>query len=92
MIEQDREMAGNWFKPRKYGYGATPVTWQGWSLAGAYVAAVGLLTATLAVSGRNDLSVLAPFLAAVLAVTLALVLISRWKTDGAWRWRWGREP
>ena len=21
-----------WFRPKRYGYGATPITWQGWLL------------------------------------------------------------
>jgi hypothetical protein len=25
-------MAEYWFKPKRYGYGATPVTWQGWAV------------------------------------------------------------
>jgi hypothetical protein len=25
-------MARYWFRPRWYGYGATPVTWEGWVL------------------------------------------------------------
>ena len=34
-------MAGRpWFGPRRYGWGLTPISWQGWVLTGAYVAAV----------------------------------------------------
>jgi hypothetical protein len=35
-------MTPYWFKPKRYGYGATPVTWQGWALT---------LAATLVVAG-----------------------------------------
>ena len=42
-------MAGRpWFAPKKYGLGFTPVSWQGWVLTGAYVAAVFVLATTLA--------------------------------------------
>ena len=30
---QSRSMAKYWFKPKRYGYGATPVTWQGWMVS-----------------------------------------------------------
>jgi Fe-S cluster assembly ATP-binding protein len=30
-------MTGYWFKPKRYGNGATPVTWQGWALTGGAV-------------------------------------------------------
>jgi hypothetical protein len=37
-----------WFAPRRYGWGLTPVSWQGWALTAAYVAAVFALAITLA--------------------------------------------
>ena len=30
-----RRMMAVWFKPHRYGFGATPVSWQGWMLVGA---------------------------------------------------------
>jgi len=36
-----------WFGPRRYGWGLTPVSWQGWLLTGAYVVAVFVLAITL---------------------------------------------
>jgi hypothetical protein len=41
-------MAGPWFRPKRYGWGLTPATWQGWLVTGAYVAGVIVLGATLA--------------------------------------------
>jgi hypothetical protein len=37
-----------WFRPKKYGLGFTPASWQGWVVTGAYVAAVFVLATTLA--------------------------------------------
>jgi hypothetical protein len=37
-----------WFGPRRYGWGLTPISWQGWVLTGAYVVAVFVLAITLA--------------------------------------------
>ncbi len=31
-------MTRYWFKPKRYGYGATPVTWEGWAFTGLVVA------------------------------------------------------
>ena len=39
-----------WFGPKRYGWGLTPVSWQGWVLTAAYVAAVFALAVTLATS------------------------------------------
>lgn len=42
-------MAGRpWFRPKKYGWGFTPVSWQGWALTVGYVALVFGLSSTLA--------------------------------------------
>jgi hypothetical protein len=44
-------MAGRpWFEPKRYGWGLTPISWQGWVLTGAYVVAVFVLANTLAAS------------------------------------------
>jgi 4-hydroxybenzoate polyprenyltransferase len=80
-----------WFKPKRYGYGARPVTWEGWLLAllPAAVAVVGSWWLT-AHSRVDSIPLLGALLLVVLAMTAAVMLISRQKTDGPWRWRWGR--
>ena len=81
-------MTTYWFRPKQYGYGATPVTWQGWAITIAAVIVVFAATITL-----TTVSAVAPwFWAAVLiaaAVMAAPWVVSRRKTDGEWRWRWG---
>jgi hypothetical protein len=84
-------MARYWFKPHDFGYGATPVTWQGWALTASYVVITGLLTVVLVRSGRNDASVVVPFLAFVFVSTIALVVVARWKTEGGLALRWGKD-
>jgi hypothetical protein len=81
-------MAEDWFKPKRYGYGATPVTWQGW------VVTLGTVLAMLAVSlylrlTAKSLWALAALLMFDAAAVSALVIVSYRKTDGEWRWRWG---
>jgi O-antigen/teichoic acid export membrane protein len=81
-------MTTYWFRPKQYGYGATPVTWQGWAITLATMVVV--VAATVTVAGRTalDLSFWVA-VAVVFAAISALVTISRRKTDGDWRWRWG---
>lgn len=76
-----RVRPGYWFRPKLYGYGATPATWQGWVVTGAFSAAV----VALAAAGDPILLLFA------LLLVLWLVLVARRKTDGEWRWRWGRD-
>ena len=81
-------VSGFWFKPRRYGYGATPTTWQGWALVAAYV--VALWVTAMALIAPNHPRV-ALFLVATLAETALFLLVCRRKTEGAWHWRWGKE-
>lgn len=71
-----------WFKPKKYGYGATPSTWEGWSLIFLYIAFISYISFIYILN-----IILYIFL--FMISTLALVLISICKTRGEWCWRWG---
>jgi len=82
-------MARYWFKPRRYGYGATPVTWEGGALTVA-VAAIGAISvaAMNLLADRANFAVWIAWAAIIAAVVVSFVRISRQKTDGEWRWRW----
>lgn len=75
-----------WFKPKLYGLGAFPATWQGWALTLVYVGVMGGLGVMQ--DGAPD----ALWWAIVSIATLVFVVIAWRKTEGGWRWRWGREP
>jgi hypothetical protein len=81
-------MTTYWFKLKQYGYGSTPTTRQGWAVTIATaIVVVGASLLLPAVSGRGQLS-WTVLVVDALAVA-ALVIVSRRKTDGEWRWRWG---
>ena len=33
----------SWFRPKRYGYGLTPMKWQGWLLTGALVVLIAMV-------------------------------------------------
>ena len=80
---------GDWFPPKRYGYGAgLPFTWQGWVLLASYLVlvigiALGVATAEPPVQWGGAAEILA-------ATALLVVVISR-RTRGGFRWRWGEE-
>jgi hypothetical protein len=78
-------MTTYWFKPKRYGYGATPTTWQGWAMTLGTVFVMVAVSLYLRLTEQNLWALLAFDVLAL--VTLAV--ISRNKTDGEWRWRWG---
>ncbi len=81
-------MTEYWFRPKRYGYGATPVTWQGWAVTLAIVLAMVAMSLFLRLTERSHWALVALLtFDAVGIATLGIVCYR--KTDGEWRWRWG---
>ncbi|MGC1780026.1 MAG: hypothetical protein WBB34_18990 [Xanthobacteraceae bacterium] len=82
-------MATYWFKPKRYGYGATPVTWQGWAVTLGTLLVMVAVSLVLGLTERQSWE-LAAMLAFDAAALVSLFVVCRCKTDGEWRWRrWG---
>ena len=81
-------MTEYWFRPKRYGYGATPITWQGWAVTLGTVAAMVAVSLFLRLTERNywALAVMVGF--DVLAIVF-LFIVARRKTEGGWGWHWG---
>jgi hypothetical protein len=83
-------MTRYWFRPKRYGYGATPVTWEGWVLTGLAAAVIAGSVSLLIQNGRTHDLTMSLVWAAVVAIVIAfLVAVTKAKTEGGWRWRWG---
>jgi len=77
-----------WFRPKTYGYGATPTTWEGWAVTGAAVIVIAAAALLILNYGGRSLSAYIAFFAFEALVIAALWIVCRRKTDGEWRWRW----
>ncbi len=87
-------MGDYWFKPKRYGHGASPANWKGWAAIAGYMIATGvilwpwILSPALADAPQNPTGIVGTMV--VLAVaTLGFIWLCKVKTDGAWQWRWG---
>ncbi len=81
-------MSRFWFRPKAYGYGATPITWEGWAIVVVYIAVV--LAAVVRLSHHNNTLSTWLSAAAVIAVATGVMgFVGQQKTDGTWSWRWG---
>jgi hypothetical protein len=74
-----------WFKPKRYGYGASPANWQGWAATGLFVLLVGGANLLLRTTEKPHWAL---FGLDAIAVA-AFVILTKRKTEGEWRWRWG---
>ena len=70
-----------WFKPKRYGYGNVPSTWQGW----AATAAFGAFVVGAAAAAEHGAIPMLWALGGVAAATAAFISFAKYKTDGEWR-------
>ena len=83
-------MTRYWFRPKRYGYGATPTTWEGWALVLVFAVFMGGSIVVLErFAGSSNPVGLFVWAAVVGTGIWWLVHVSRDRTDGEWRWRWG---
>ncbi len=82
---------GYWFKAKLYGWGWTPVRWQGWLVVLAYIASMLTIVfiAEDSLPGNPDSG--SNFLTLALPVILltALLIIICYKKGEKPRWQWG---
>jgi hypothetical protein len=83
-------MNAYWFKPKEYGYGATPVTWEGWAVTVVTMVIVVMTSMLAPLFARGYSWGVTAFAIDALAI-LAFILIAKSKTEGEWRWRWGKK-
>ncbi len=87
-------MGDYWFKPKSHGYGASPANWKGWAATAGFIVVTlailwpWILSPSLA-SEQPSTAGLAATIAILAVATLGFVWLSKIKTDGAWKWRWG---
>ncbi|MBN1493399.1 MAG: hypothetical protein JW938_04565 [Candidatus Omnitrophica bacterium] len=81
-----------WFKPKQYGYGLQPITWQGWVatlIFALVIVACGFLTGALL--PHATVMQWALFVANVVILIMIFMMLFKDRTDGEVRWRWGRD-
>lgn len=75
-----------WFKAKRYGWGWTPATWQGWAVTAIYAGILVLLSLTLDEhSPPNEVGLM--FVLPLLILSAGFIVIA-WKTGEKPRWRW----
>jgi hypothetical protein len=77
-----RPRPGYWFRPKLYGLGAVPVTWQGWAATLLFLA-IAWAIGDLAQHRSSAWMVL------LVPAVLGFLWLCWVKTDGGWHWRWG---
>ncbi len=80
-----------WFRARRYGWGWTPVSIEGWLVVAAFLVALGLVTTVFVYQvrhGANPGAATLWFLVAIAILSGVLIAVC-WATGERPRWRWG---
>jgi hypothetical protein len=77
-----------WFKPKAFGYGATPATWEGWVIVAVYCLVVVGCVVAMTVR-KESFSTFLSSMATIAVATVVLIVVSVQKTDGTWGWNAG---
>ena len=73
-----------WFRPKIYGYGAYPTTWEGWLFI-VLIMVIFLIFLDLYTTTK---SIIYAYFSGFILVFLAYG--SKLKTKEEWKWRWGK--
>lgn len=73
---------GYWFVCKRFGFGATPATWQGWLSTALYVAVIALAAWRLPSQAWR--------LALIVPVTALFIVFVWTRTRDGFGWRWGK--
>ncbi len=78
-----------WFKRKRYGWGWTPVTWEGWVVLVIYVAII--LAAGFPIDDNSPTrEIIFTFALPIVLSTIAMIRICYKKGESP-RWQWGGE-
>lgn len=78
-----------WFVSKRYGWGWTPATWEGWFVIAAYLACTFLTVAVIEHFARIENNAVMIFLPLICIYTCVLFFICV-RTGEKPRWRWGK--
>lgn len=80
-----------WFRAKRYGWGWTPVTWQGWAVVAVYLLWTLFILEDSGHRSRTFFGGFAKFFPRGLLLTGLLIAVCYWKGEKP-RWSWGRRP
>ncbi len=85
-------MTKYWFKPKRYGWGFFPISWEGWLLT---LLLVALITLSAYLNGFSNPEITNEqglrFIFDLFILTAIFSIISKPKTKGELKWRWGSD-
>jgi hypothetical protein len=86
-MEQEKKL---WFKAKTYGWGWTPITWQGWAITLLYIVVSFLVFFRIDGNQQSVSDILVNFVFVEAFLTLLLIWVCYIKGEKP-HWSWGRK-
>ena len=83
-----------WFQPKSYGYGLTPISWEGWVATALFVLVLLLFAYLNKFFTIHTMKSTGPLLFVIEVFILSVIFMSlmKEKTKGELKWYWGNRP
>lgn len=78
-----------WFKAKRYGWGWTPATWEGWLVLALAIGAIVLFSRNAEVYASKPVDLMVQVVLPSVLTIAALITVC-WFTGEKPRWRWGK--
>ena len=82
-------MSKIWFTRKRYGWGWTPATWEGWAVLVVYFLLIVLLFRRANLSAYSTGDALMLFSLPCIVLTGILIAVAYWRGESP-RWQWGK--
>lgn len=79
-----------WFKRKRYGWGWTPVTWQGWAVLIAAIAAPVLVAFTFPADPEQPTLFQKILFGCSIVYSIASIVLANYFRGPSPKWRWGK--
>jgi len=79
-----------WFRAKKYGWGWTPTSWEGWGVIALYIVAVGINARNINKYSYSNTDILMNLIIPLTINTIFLLIIGYCRGEKP-RWRWGQK-
>ena len=80
-----------WFRPKSYGYGLEPISWQGWIAVLVFIGITGGAAYANGLFSPETVTVQATahFIFDFFILIMILLIWAKDKTEGEMKWQWG---
>ncbi len=90
MNEEEKQY---WFRPKRFGYGMEPISWQGWLATLVFVGAIIALAYFIGLTSESQeptFDQIFGFISGLIMLIILFMRVAKDKCKGELKWNWGK--